>query len=198
MTTDQTLSDSAPSAAGSHGPESLDQPLTMDELLNEARRVERVARICLRGDLYAEHLATAQELAGLVDADGKILSDGDQALSDKSRAEELVQRLADLEMQMKSSTRTVRFRAMPDDEWSDFRKEHTDDAGKPKDMTGFNRVLIARCAIAPTFTEDQVDQIRGKLGSPQFTALANEAYWACTTGGTQVPSSPTYAVSGRG
>lgn len=201
QTDDHTLGDTsaspAPTVFGTPTPEPkpADQPLTMDELLNEVRLVERVARICLRGDLYAEHALAAQELATLVDVDGNIVTEGDAALADQSRAEELLTTISDLETQMRAASRTVRFRAMPEDEWKVFEKANKDDAGKPKDIDDWNVKLIARCAIEPTFTEAQVKQARSKLGAPQFATLGNEAYWACTTGGLDIPKSPTFSRS---
>jgi hypothetical protein len=176
--------------------------VTLEEILNEARLVERVARICLRGDLYAEHIADVEELSQLVDADGNVVSEGDQALADQSHAAELIERIKARQLVMRDAMRTVRFRAMPDDEWDVFKKAHGDDKGKPKDMVDWNVKIIARCAIEPTFTEAQVKQIRGKLGAPQFATLANEAFWACTTGGLDIPKlpdfSPTQAQQGSG
>lgn len=209
QTDDHTLGDTsaspAPTVFGTPTPEPkpADQPLTMDELLNEVRLVERVARICLRGDLYAERQAILEELSRLVDADGNVISQGDQALADQSRAEELLEKNAAVEAKMRAAFRTVRFRAMPDDEWALFKKENGDAAGKPKNIDDFNAKIIARCAIEPTFTEAQVKAARSKLGAPQFTELANEAFWACTTGGLDIPKShdsshrPAHLGSGR-
>lgn len=199
--TEQTLSDPTPDANpsptsvfGTPGVSELPSydALTIEELMNQTRLVERVSHICLRGDLFAEYALAVEELSGLVDSEGLLLSDGDQALSDASRAAELGARIQDLRTEMAKATRTVRFRGMPDDEWRLFEKEHRGPDGKLLDAQDYNDRLIARCAIEPKMTLDQVKAARSKLGPVQVTKLANDAYYACTTGGLDVPKSPAF------
>lgn len=198
---DQTLGGSTgpevPAALGNPGgtverTPQLETILTLDEIMSSARLVERTARICLRGDLEAEYNETLEELAGLVDADGNVISDGDQALGDANRADQLAERARELRTEMKAATRRVRFRAMPDDEWRAWDKAQRGSDGKIKDQDAYNNEIIARCAIEPTMTVDDVKRLRSKLGPTQLVALANAAFFACTTGGLDVPKSPSY------
>lgn len=170
----------------------LEAILTLDEVMSSARLVERTARICLRGDLEAEYHETLSELSSLVDKDGNVLADGDQALSDASRVEELSERARDLRAEMQAATRRVRFRAMPDDDWRTFDKAHRNADGSLKNQETYNNELIARCAVAPTMTVDDVVKMRAKLGPTQIVTLANAAFYACTTGGLDVPKSPSF------
>lgn len=205
---DQSLADSTadsppPSGAGSTDgrrtpPPALSQAavetvLSLDELMSSARLVERTARICLRADLEADYETALEELGSLVDEHGTPLTKGEQALTDGNRAQELVEAVEQLRTRMRESTRVVRFRAMPSDEWEAFEKSHMGADDKVKDVTGFNEQIIARCAINPTMTVQQVRDLRGKLGPTQYAALANAAYWACTTGGVDVPKSPSFS-----
>lgn len=195
---DQTLADASgdtpfgnPNGVIERTPQ-LETILTLDEVMSSARLVERTARICLRGDLEAEYHETLEELSTLVDEDGQLLTEGDQALSDASRVEELSLRARQLREQMQTATRRVRFRAMPDDEWRAFDKAHRGTDGKIKDQGTYNNELIAACAIAPAMTVDDVIKLRGKLGPTQMVTLANAAFFACTTGGLDVPKSPSF------
>ena len=201
MNDDQTLSDTSPdkpaAALSGLADAAMETILSLDEIMSSARLVERTVRICIRGDLEAEYEQTVNELGTLVDANGEVLTKGDQALSDGSRAQELAGRVQDLEAQMKAASRTVRFRAMPDDDWRAFLKTHEDAAGKVKDYDAFNEQIIARCAISPTLTVEGVRAMRKKLTPTQMTALANGAYWACTTGGVDVPKSPSFSPAPR-
>lgn len=167
--------------------------LTLDDIMNSARLVERTARICLRGDLVAELNEHLEALARLVDADGNVLAEGDEALAAGNEAAEHVAAIGRIRGEMESAMRSVRFRGMPDDEWRVFEKAHRDGDGQIKDPVDYHNKLIARCAIAPTLTEDDVKAMRSRLGQVQMVTLSNEAYFACTTGGVDVPKSPSFS-----
>lgn len=193
---DQAVSDTI-TPFGDPGPNPddprVDTILTLDEVMNSARLVERTARICLRGDLVAELNEHLQRLAQLVDADGNVLADGDDALAAKSEAAERMGKIARVRREMTGAMRAVRFRAMPDDEWRVFERTHRDGDGKIKDNEDYHNKLIARCAIAPTLSEADVKTMRSRLGHTQMVTLGNEAYLACTTGGLDIPKSPNFS-----
>lgn len=169
--------------------------LTIEEVLESARRIEKVARISLRGDLAAEHDEVVRELASLVDTNGELIADPEASLDEQStaaRAQELNDRLTALGREMAGAMWSVRFRAMSSDEWAVFTKAHLpqpDKDGK-QDLTEFNVKLIAATAIDPEISEDQVKALSAKLGSSQMVALANTAWSVCTKGGVDVPKSP--------
>lgn len=198
---DQTLAgDTTPAprpAAPSLAVAAVETVLDVDEIMTQARLVERTARICLRGDLQAELDDIMDELANLVDADGNILSEGDQALADQSRANELLERRHNVLADMAGAMRTIRFRAMPDDTWRAWEKAHQDASGQYKDVDEANADLIATTAIAPKLTLEQVKQMRSKLGPTQIGTLANKAFEACTSGGVDVPKSLPFSAAPR-
>lgn len=175
-------------------PQPLKQ-MTIDEVLATARRVEKVARISLRGDLQAEHDELVRELSGLVTADGELIEDPEASMGEESaavRAQELNQRLVELGREMAGAMWSVRFRAMSSDDWAVFTKAHFPEADKDgkRDLTDFNVKLVAATAIEPTLTEEQVRALGGKLGTSQIVNLANTAWNVCTKGGVDVPKSP--------
>lgn len=181
-----------PLGDAAHDHEQQAQVLTLDEIMNQARLVERTAYIYLRGDLDDEVHQLTAELAQLVDEDGELLDDEDQSLGDAGRAQQLYERLRKVRAERDKSRRAVKFRAMPDDEFDVFEKAHRDKDGGLKDRDDYYAKLISRCAIAPTFTEDQVHATRKKLSAPQMTKLRNEAYLANATGGLDIPKSPSF------
>lgn len=174
-------------------PTPMDTILTLDDIMNSARLVERTAYIYLRGDLVAELNERLAELSRLVDSDGNVIAEGDAALADQSRAGVLLEEIAQIRSDLESSKRAVRFRSMPDDEWRVFEKAHRNADSTLKDADEYHNKLIARCAIAPELTEDDVKAMRSKLGHTQMVTLSNEAYFACTTGGVDVPKSPSFS-----
>lgn len=166
--------------------------LTLEDVLTSARRHEKVARICIKADLQAEHDELVEELASMVNAQGELIVDPESAIGEQSaaeRAQELADRLAALRREMRGSMWSVRFRAMPSDEWQVFFKKEMP-AEKNADMTPFNIKMIAACAVDPPMTEAEVTKLRSVLGLAQWVELANKAWAANTAGGVDVPKSP--------
>ena len=202
--TDQTLGDPAsssdrPTNAATGIPSLADAAVTsesrrmlsIDELLTEARRPERIAPICLRGDLQADWEQATRDLSKIVDADGVPLPDPDGAIGDTTnagRAVELTARIADLEQQMRGAMRHVRFRGLPSDEWPVFVKEHAKPNAEDEGVE-FDIQLVAATAVEPTLSVDQVRQLRKVINNSQWRALADTAYSACAHGGVDVPKS---------
>lgn len=200
--TDQSLGDSQPEVQHpTLATAAVETILTLDEVLSSARLVETKAKICLRADLEAEYADLMAELATLVDEDGNVVAD-DESLADQKveRAQEL-QRLAEENRKIRAEhVRVVRFRAMPSDEWEAFEKANRqggDGRGAAKNPQEYERKIIARCAIEPTLTEDQVKELKGKLGPAQMDHLFSKAYEACRTGGLDVPKSLPFSLAPR-
>ncbi|WP_248582603.1 hypothetical protein [Nocardioides sp. InS609-2] len=165
------------------------KPLSVSEILEHGRRIERTARICIRGDLQAEYDRIILELAGLMGPSGEVidvsLADGDEG---PTPAQIKHAELEAVRHEMSGAMRFVRFRGMPSDEWPGWDKAHRP-KGEDPDLTEYNTALIAACAIEPKLSVDEVNSLRGALGSPQMVELANKAWQANTTGGVDVPKS---------
>ncbi len=166
--------------------------LSVDDVLAQARLVERTASICLRADLRADHDRYLDEIATLVTRDGQIIAADKEASLDAqtntARARELAALLQQTEAQMRASMWQVRFRAMDADEWAVFFERWWPKA-KGADLTEFRTKIVAACAINPELTEEQVKALRKKFNKSQMDALGNAAYDACSEGGLDVPKS---------
>ena len=174
--------------------------LTIDEILARAKTPERTARICLRADLQAEYDELVTELAGLVDAEGRVIADEEAALGETTpaqRAVELEARLRALRDEMAENTWSVRFRGLTTDELALFNREHAPKSDD-QDMTEYNTQLIAACAVKPNLTVDDVRKLRKALGSRAMGELVNAANWVCSRGGVDVPKSSPFSLSRPG
>jgi len=169
--------------------------LSLAEVLSSAKRHRTVAHICLRADLQAEYDDVIAELAGMVDGQGNLLVRNKEAsLSDAeygARAQELSDRSIEIRRQMNAAMRTVEFEGMAEDKWRPWYDKHYPKGQDPV-LIDFNNKLIAEVAVAPTFTVDEVIQLRSVLGAPQIVELANKAWQSCTTGGVDIPKSPAF------
>lgn len=169
--------------------------LDLDELLNNARRPERYATICLRGDLEAEHDKAVDELARLVAANGEVVPEGDDdepSLATVSRARALRDREIELRTEMRRHSRKIRMVAMPSDEWDVFDNAHRGKDGKVTNLTKWADELIAKVAVEPNLTPADVAKLRKNLSASQMTHLGNTAYAVCTKGGFDLPKSPSF------
>lgn len=186
---DQTLADHADDIeyAGQSTPE-----LSVEDVLAQARTVERTATICIRGDLLDRRDRIINELAGLIDPQGNVLDPESEAsigeVTVAAHVEQLRLELRDADQDIAKFHWSVRFRGLDSDAWIAFHKAHFPKGDKP-DVTDFNTKLIAETAIAPVLTEDQVVQLRKKLGSRQIRELADKAWESCNQGGVDVPKS---------
>ncbi len=169
--------------------------LSFEEIMSSARRVRRTAWICLRGDLEERRNEILTELAGLVDEDGNIVSEGEEALADQSQATALLDELKVVDGEMQTAMRKVVFEAMPEDEWEAFEKANRKPSGEAKDYSDYKRKLIARCAVEPTFTEQQVRQMQGKLGPSQLDEMFNRAFESNMQGGIDIPKLPSFLLA---
>lgn len=173
---------------------SVEKILDLEYVMSHARLVERVARISLRGDLEAAYHDLAEQLADLVDVDGKPLAEGnsESSLAEQSRAVEIAEQMADMQRQMRAEEFVVKFRALPEEVFEAFEDTHRDKNGVAKDKIDYANRLIVETAYAPQMTIDQVRQLRSKFTRSQFERLFSAAYSACTTGGLDVPKLPSF------
>ena len=205
MNDDQSLADTTtptPSGAPAGGmfgnPDSTTPPtqtlrmLSFDEVIESARRPRTIAQICLRPDLQAEHSQLVRELAQLINAQGELVVDPESTIGEET-AEAVVrakhQRLDEVAREMRDAMRQVVFEGMVSEEWPTFLKAHAPKNKSDSDVPFYVK-LIAKTAVEPTFTEDQVRQMRTKLGQAAWVELADKAWKASTQGGVNAPKSP--------
>lgn len=191
---DTTLSDD-PTSTTAPDPIALVKPkrLTIDEVLASARRIERTATVCLRGDLQAEFDELLDELATLVTATGELIEDGtDEALGDvtaRSRVAQINERIPVLRREMAQAMWSVRFRGMSSDEWAPFVKKNMP-TGERADKTDFFTLLISETAVEPELSLDEVRKLRKVFTQRAMNELVSKAWEACSEGGIDVPKLP--------
>lgn len=182
------------------GPSQPDRPApdapvrqwTIAEVLDRARRPEKRAKICLRADLQAEYDQTGAELAGLVDAQGRVIDDDDRPAgvqSNAARAQQLSDRMVALRREMAAEMWYPLFRGLSSDDLVEFNKRHKPKGDRP-DMTEYNTLLIAECSVEPKLTVDDVRALRTTLGSAALGELATTANEVCSRGGVDFPQLP--------
>lgn len=171
------------------------QAWSVDEILAMAKTPEKRARICLRADLQARHDQILAELMTLVTTSGEIIEDPERSSgeeSNESRAIALNNELTQIQRQMAGAMWHPLFRGLSSDAIAVFNKAHWPKADKDgkTDLTEYNFLLIAECAVDPVLTVDQVRALKKKLGSAAYAQLVKTAQDVCTEGGVDVPKSP--------
>lgn len=170
----------------------VDTVLNLDELLAaDIRLAEKTYRFSINPALEARMEDLSAELGNLVDAQGRPKATIDASMADGARSAHAVAlELEDLEVEYAASMRTGRVRQMDEDDWTAFQtKWKTALNDLPPYPVEFWEQLIVKCATQPTFTAEQLRQLRKKVGHPAFTAIADSAWAANTQSGVSVPKS---------
>lgn len=156
----------------------------LSSVLDAARRPERTAEMCLRGDLQAELEELERRLADERRRD-------DRSMGELGTEADLTERIDALREQMRASTVTFRLRALPArrtastnaDEvtWAELVAAHPP-RDEPGDLAlGYNAdtffdALVRVSVVDPCPTGEQWDQLLGDgLTSRQFDELAELA-----------------------
>lgn len=183
---DAALNDAAPFVK----PEApaADTMLDLDELMSAGRRVERTARFCIDGPAYSRLLELDEEIADLEPAPGFRDPDDEPMAGDElsEKAAEREQVLATVQAAM----RTVRVRALPDEEWRALLRKYEHDKQKALPNDRFWDEMLVRCAIAPQLDESAVAKLRSTLGMAQLNQLHGACWEANTADGVDVPKLP--------
>lgn len=203
MNDDQTLSDPpTPAQADTpfHQPapvqlDGLSANLTISEILERAKLPERRARICLAADLQGRYDEIVDELSVLVNASGELIVDPEATIGAQTpagRAQQLADDLEDVRRQMSSAMASFLFRGMPADDLAVFEKKHKPTDPKA-DHTDYWVQMIARCAVTPAMTTDDVTAFRKKLGANAFWQLVEAVRGVNLGGGVDVPKSLSFS-----
>lgn len=176
-------------------PSIVDTILNLDEFLSgEIRLAEKTARFCITPDLEAVIDELDQQLALLVDNQGKTLSGTDQALGDTGagHAYGIAEELHAKRQEYAAAMRSVRMRQLPDDQWQAFRDEHRE-AFATSEMTPERKVmldqLLVRSAHAPAISPEQLKQLRSRVGAAVIDELIQAAWQVNISSGVSVPKS---------
>lgn len=170
----------------------VDTILNLDEFLSgDVRRAETTARFCTRPELEAAMEDLNAELDSLTDSQGRPLPVVDEDLAGGGRSALVVaSEIKTLQQEYAAAMRSVRMRAMGEDDWTAFQARHKKaiEEGVPYPLE-FWEDLIVRSAAAPKFTAETLRDFRSKVGHAVFDEMANKAYRVNTMSGVSIPKS---------
>ncbi len=163
-------------------------------ILKNARRRETTYRLCLRGDLIAEHEALEAELARLTSQGGWTAS----SLSDVSPVVELAAKIEALQAELREQTVTLRFRALRRVDWEALVAAHPGKTEDEKfDVESFAAPLVAACLVDPELSPAEFDDLWDDALNHEQRDEVFGAAWAANTEATAVPFSERASVVTR-
>lgn len=142
---------------------------SIDDVIAKATPVERVVPVCVAGKLAGEYEQLKAELENL--PGGGRLGGG--------RNKEILDRLRELEAEMKDATFPFRFRSVSPKAWSDLIAAHPDKAGKRVfDLDTFPVAAIAACCVEPAGMDnpEKVEALMASLSTAQQGELFDGAW----------------------
>lgn len=164
-------------------------------ILKNARRRETTYRLCIAGDLLAEHEAAEAELTRLQGEGGWTST----SLADESPIFPLAEKIAALQAEMLEQTVTLRFRALRRHDWEALKSAHParEDKDEPFNVDSLAPALVAACMYDPDLSPSEFDDLwDDALNDAQRDEVFGAA-WSANTEATSVPFSERASVVTR-
>lgn len=160
-------------------------------LIASARRRESTYRLCLRGDLLAEHERLERELEAATQG-------GASAATLSTIAADLAADVTRVEGEIAASTVTLTFRALPRREWELLLDSHPARADRTEafNVSTLPVALVAASLADPTMTAGEVEELFDVLNEGQRDGIFAAA-WSVNTEATAVPFSERASVVTR-
>lgn len=156
---------------------------SIEDVLGKIKVPVRAVRICLRGDLQAEH----DELTARLEV---LRREARTSLNDGGEQREVAQRIHDLEVEMRDAEVTFKFRGLGKNALKRVQDRFPPPEGSNLawDVEAGAHVLLAASAVEPTMTDDQAADLLDQVSQGHADRLVGAA-WLASTGSTQIPFS---------
>ena len=156
-------------------------------LIDSIKRPRTVVRICLDGDLLAEHAELTLQLQALDHATTSLAGDPE--------AQALAERITQVEAAMPAATHTFALQAMPRSEWMRLVAEHPSESDADAvDLESFAVPVVAASLTDPAMSVAEAGELRDALSAGQWSALWEAAYAINQAEATSVPFSERASV----
>jgi hypothetical protein len=162
---------------------------TIDEIIGSAKLPEQTVRLCMRGDLVAEHQALDARIKDMGTWEPSSLADSDPRAA-------LAEQIADLESEIADAERDFTFRALGRRKYRELLDAHPGEPGTRFNAESFIPALIAACCISPEMTRTDADRLFDVLNEGAVEVLFMAAY-TVNEGLTKVPFSATASALTR-
>lgn len=154
---------------------------SIDDILEVAKLPQHTIRLCLRGDLIAEH----QALEARLKEHGEFVQ---SHLAEADPRREVAEQILAIEDEMHAAEVPFTFKALGRRKYRELLESHPGEPGQKFDPHTFPRALIAACAVEPVMTPADVDRLFDALNEAAVEALFTAA-WTINEGVTRVPFS---------
>lgn len=161
----------------------------IDDIIGSAKLPEQTIRLCMRGDLVAEHADLDAQLKAMGDWEPSSLAESDP------RAE-LAERIAALEVEIAESETAFTFRALGRRKYRELLDANQGEPGTRFNPDTFPRALIAACCADPIVTPTDVDRLFDVLNEGAVETLFMAAF-TVNEGLTRVPFSAAASAMTR-
>src|SRR5690606_30687913 len=167
---------------------------TLADILSATKPIEKVVRLCVRGDLFAKYEQLVDELERLHD---DVLYSG--RTSDVADDPEVVAKAREVEkvqQEMERHTYEFRFQTLPGNEWDALVDEHPPRKGVKSDqnagvnLSTFPKAAVRASCVDPDMSnDDEFEEFWAKLNTGQRNLLYVDGARSVNFAGTSVPKS---------
>lgn len=173
------------------------KPKTLAAISSVTKPIEKIVKLCVRGDLFAKHELLSDELDRLHDEakyghrSAKLNDVGDDpAVVAKANEVDRVQK------EMDRFTFEFRFQKLPGTDWDDLvaahepRKGNQSDQNAGVDLSAFPKAAVKASCVEPDMSnDDEFDEFWAKLNAGQRNLLYVDGARSANFAGTAVPKS---------
>jgi hypothetical protein len=162
-----------------------DVEFTIDDVFEDASLPRQEVPMCLRGDLVAAWQSLERRFKQANEVDEDTLASATSA-----EARDLAQQMADLEEQMRASTRVFQLEGLPRRKWREHLKAHPPGEAEETVFNGetFPVAAVAACTVVPKMTIAQAEKLNDRLTNGQWDTLFAHI-WAMNNSKVDVPFS---------
>lgn len=164
---------------------------SIEDILARAKPRTEVTTICLVGDLRAEHTRLTTELETL-----QQMQPTRKMTAGTGEMRAVAERIQQLEVDIQKAMQEFQFRGISEPELEALRDRFPPREGKREtwNVVAASPAFVAACAVEPTMTEAQAEQLRKSLAQGDWDTLV-EAAWSATNSRDQsIPFSARASV----
>lgn len=157
--------------------------LNIDDLIGRVKMPVRSVRICLDGDLQAEHDQLTEQLE-------LVRRENPSKMGYTSEGKRIAERIGEIEEAMRASEQAFKFKGLNKNALNVLYKRFppAKDKNQTWDIESGAFALLAAAAVEPEMSEDQAKNLIEALSYGQVDKLVGCA-WVAATGSNSVPLS---------
>ena len=171
------------------------KPKNIKDRLASAKLAEKTVRVCLRGDLAAEHETLEEQIKAALESE-RNTEGTTRRVGQKPESVRLAERQEKVRAQMADEMLTLTVRALPRHRWQEIaanhppREDHDGDRALGVNLQPFAAEVMPLCIVDPELDDEDWARLNDVLSSGDYDRIF-DAVWTVNRSGVDLPKSLT-------